>query len=189
VSAVSRAAAVVLGLVIMLLGAACGSDESAESTSEVSATEHNDADVAFATDMIQHHAQALSMVDLTLGRPLDPQVQRLADGIREAQTPEIETMSDWLTDWDVEVPATMRDHLHADHGGGDADLQALEKASDAGFQTRWLELMVEHHEGAVEMAEAEQSDGRYEPAVELAGTIIETQQAEIDRMRSLLAGG
>ena len=45
----------------------------------VSATEHNDADVAFATDMIQHHAQALSMVDLTMGRDLDPEVQALAE--------------------------------------------------------------------------------------------------------------
>ena len=47
-------------------------------------------------------------------------------------------------------------------------------------------MMVEHHTGAVEMAEAEQEDGRYAPAVELAGTIIESQTAEIEAMEGLL---
>jgi len=44
--------------------------------------------------MIQHHAQALSMVDLTMDRRLDPEVQALADDIRAAQAPEIERMSE-----------------------------------------------------------------------------------------------
>ena len=69
---------------------ACGNDTSdASGTAEVSTTEHNDADVTFATDMIQHHAQALSMVDLTLDRPLDPEVQALAEDIRAAQALEM----------------------------------------------------------------------------------------------------
>ena len=63
------AAAAVLALVLATAG--CGSDD-ASSGPSLSATEHNDADVAFATDMIQHHAQALSMVDLTMmGRLLE----------------------------------------------------------------------------------------------------------------------
>ncbi len=54
-----------LGLALTLT--ACGNDEAPGNTSaQVSETDHNDADVAFATDMIQHHAQALSMVDLTV---------------------------------------------------------------------------------------------------------------------------
>ena len=76
-------------------------------------TDHNDADVAFASDMIQHHAQALAMVDLTVGRDLDPEVEALAEAIRAAQGPEIETMTDWLTEWDEPIPATVRDHVNA----------------------------------------------------------------------------
>lgn len=179
--------ALAVGLVVGLAGSGCGSDDASGGSSEqVSATEHNDADVAFATDMIQHHALALSMVDLTLGRPLDPEVEQLAESIRAAQTPEIETMSDWLTGWGAEVPETVRDHLHADHGSGDADLRALEGASDAEFETRWLEMMVEHHKGAVDMAKAEQADGRYAAAVKLAGSIIDAQEAEIEAMEQLL---
>ena len=208
-AALVRRPAVLLGsltLGLALTLTACGNDDdpAGETSAQVSETEHNDADVAFATDMIQHHAQALSMVDLTVDRTLDPEVQQLADDIRAAQGPEIETMTDWLQDWDEEVPETMRDHANAGHdmeGMGEAmegmdsdmpgmmsseDFEELENASDADFQTMWLEMMVEHHEGAVEMARDQREDGRYAPAVDLAGDVIDTQTAEIEQMRSLL---
>ncbi|KRE94321.1 hypothetical protein ASG76_13175 [Nocardioides sp. Soil774] len=202
-------AALGLGLTLTLGTAACGDDTVSSGTVETSPTEHDDADVAFASDMVQHHAQALSMVDLTLDRPLDPEVQALAEDIRAAQAPEIETMADWLTGWGEPVPETVRDHANAGHDMGDMsdtmddmgegtddmpgmmsadDMDALESASDADFQQMWLEMMVEHHEGAVEMARTEQESGRFEPAVELAGQIIESQTTEIATMRELLAG-
>jgi uncharacterized protein (DUF305 family) len=184
---------------------ACGEGGSPDGASpRVSETEHNDADVTFATEMIQHHAQALSMVDLTVERTLDPEVQQLAEGIREAHGPEIETMSDWLQDWDEEVPATMRDHSNAGHdmeGMGDSmdgldsdmpgmmsgdDFDELENAPDSEFQTRWLEMMIAHHEGAVEMARDQQQNGQYKPAVDLAGDVVDTQTAEIEKMKALL---
>ena len=185
---------------------ACGNDDTDRpSQTEVSTTEHNEADVAFATDMIQHHAQALSMVDLTLDRPLDPEVQALAEDVRAAQAPEIETMADWLTKWGEEVPETMRDHANSGDDTGDMsdtmdnmdhgdmpgtmtaeDMDALENASDAEFQDMWLEMMVEHHEGAVEMAETEQADGQFKDAVDLAGQIVDAQKQEIDAMKDLL---
>ena len=192
-----------LGLALTL--SACGNDDAAnDASTQVSETDHNDADIAFATDMIQHHAQALSMVDLTVDRTLDPEVQQLADDIREAQGPEIETMSDWLEEWDEEIPATMRDHSNAGHdmeGMGDSmdgldsdmpgmmsgdDFDELENAPDSEFQTMWLEMMVEHHDGAVEMAQEEHDNGQYKPAVDLAGAVVKTQTAEIDKMKTLL---
>ena len=182
---------------------ACGGDEAGTTTTELSATEHNDADVAFARDMVQHHAQAVAMVEMTRERDLDPEVAQLAEGIRDAQVPEIETFSDWLGEWDEEVPPTMLDHANAGHGSGDmsetmedmddampgmmsgADMDALQDAG-GDFQTMWLEMMIEHHEGAIEMARTEQQDGRYRPAVELAAEIEESQGAEIETMRDLL---
>lgn len=184
---------------------ACGADEEEQVLSD---TEHSDQDVAFATDMVQHHAQALSMVDLTLERPLDPEVAVLAEQVREAQAPEIELMSDWLVDWDEEVPATMRDHSNAGHGDHSAaealegmgeddgsgmpgmltaeQLAALEDAGDSEFEDLWLELMIAHHEGAVEMAEQQAAEGTYRPAVELAEDVVASQTAEIEQMRALL---
>lgn len=193
----SALAAAVLGLALTL--SACGSDDaSTDTTTDLSTTEHNDADVAFATDMIQHHAQALSMVDLTLDRDLDPQVTALAEEVRAVQGPEIEAMADWLTTWGEDVPETMRDHVNSGHDmdamdHGDEmpgmmtaeDMDALERASDAEFEQMWLDMMIEHHEGAVEMAETEIGNGQYEPAVDLAGDIVETQTAEIEEMERL----
>jgi uncharacterized protein (DUF305 family) len=66
------------------------------------------------------------------------------------------------------------------------DMDALENASDAEFQDMWLEMMIDHHEGAIEMADTEQEDGQFKDAVDLAGQIIDAQQQEIDTMQSLL---
>lgn len=184
---------------LMLTVAGCSSSSEPPSSGKG----YNDADVDFASDMIQHHAQALEMVDLTLGRDLDPQVAELTDQIRAAQTPEIETMADWLVSWDEPVPETSRDHANAhaeDHGASvevDADMpgmmsademDALEKASGAEFQTMWLKMMIDHHEGAVEMAKAEVEDGEYSKATRLAEEIISAQQDEISTMKDLLKG-
>ena len=161
---------------------ACGEDAEPQALSD---TEHSAQDVSFASDMVQHHAKALAMVDLTIGRDLDPEVQGLAEAIRAAQGPEIELMADWLLSWEEEVPETVRDHANADHGTPE-DLEPLEQASDADFDELWLAMMIEHHEGAVAMARTQLDEGTYRPAVELAGDIVEAQEAEIERMRALL---
>jgi len=158
---------------------------------------YNDADVTFATDMIQHHAQALVMVDLTIERTLDPDVKALTEAIRDAQAPEIEQMTGWLQAWDQPVPETVRDHEHADSGdmsGMDldddmpgmmsgADLQALEDATDAEFQQMWLDMMIWHHQGAITMARTEQADGANQGALTLARQIVAAQTAEVATMQ------
>jgi uncharacterized protein (DUF305 family) len=195
------AAALVLGATLLT---GCGDDgPDTDAGTTTSSIDHNDADVAFAGDMIQHHAQALAMVDLTVERPLDPEVQALAEGIRSAQAPEIETMTDWLTQWGEPIPATVRDHVNAEdeHGGEHGDdtgtdmpgmmseeqMDELEAASDAEFQDLFLELMIEHHQGAIEMAQKQQEDGRFEPARALAEQIEAAQAAEIETMQDLIA--
>lgn len=166
----------------------------------------NEADVEFATMMIPHHAQALQMALLAQDRPLSPEVRALVDQIQAAQTPEVETMTTWLMDWDKEVPATSMDHANAGHdmedmeGADDSEMPGhdmpgmmsaeqmaeLEESSDADFPALWMEMMIEHHEGAITMAETEQEDGRFPDAIELAKAIAEGQAAEIDTMEELL---
>ena len=188
-------------LAAVLAIAGCGEDDEEPTNQTRTASngdEFNDADVAFATDMIPHHAQALSMVDLTLGRQLDPEVQQLAEAIRAAQAPEIEQMTDWLTAWDEPIPETMRDHANAHGEGGmetdddmpgmmsEEEMSELENADDAEFQDMFLEMMIEHHEGAIEMAKIEQDDGAFEPAIELAKSIESSQEEEITVMETLI---
>lgn len=198
-------AAVALSLAL----AACG-DDSDHDTSSVSSDSEtaangdvfSEADVEFATTMIPHHAQAIQMVTLTDTRTLDPDVKQLAEDIRAAQSPEVETMVDWLTAWDKEVPATSMDHSHGDmsempdmEGTNDMpgmmsaeEMQALADAPDAEFQDLWLQMMQEHHEGAIEMARTEQKDGEFPDAVALARSIETAQEAEIGQIKQLLGG-
>ena len=184
---------------------ACGTSDStdAEPAARHTATNgdvYNEADVTFAQQMIPHHAQAIEMADMTRGRELSPEVAQLAASIMEAQTPEIETMTDWLSAWGEDIPETMRDHANAESGDGmgdmgdddmpgmmsQDDMNALESASDADFEEMWLEMMVEHHQGAIEMAKDEQEDGAFSPAVDLAEDIAAGQTAEVDQMTDLL---
>ena len=185
----------------LLTLAACGGDgeHDGHNASAIPESEpFNQTDVDFATDMIQHHAQALSMVDLTDGRDLSPELTTLAEQIRMAQGPEIETMVGWLNEWDQPVPETMRDHANA-HGDGEMemntdmpgmmsaeDMAELEAAQGAEFEQMWLEMMIEHHDGAIEMAETEQEDGEYPDATALAEEIEKAQTAEITTMNELL---
>lgn len=175
---------------------ACGGEDAGPEVA--SDTAYNQADVRFASEMIQHHAQALEMVDLTVGRALDPEVQAVAEAILGVQGPEIETMTTWLTDWGQPIPSTSRDHVNAEGGHGGAEMSdmpgmmsteemaGLESASEAEFETLWLTAMIRHHKGAIEMAGVEQTEGRSPDAVALAATIAAAQGAEIAELERLL---
>ncbi|NYG55348.1 DUF305 domain-containing protein [Nocardioides perillae] len=187
-------AGTVTALLAAITLAACSSDEAS------SGADHNEADVAFASDMIVHHAQALDMAQMVDGKEVSSEVEELAAEIEAAQAPEIEQMSGWLEQWgeDVPDPAAM-DHSGMDMGSGDMgmdmempgmmtaeDMAALETAEGAQFEQLWLSMMVEHHQGAIEMAETEQDQGEFDPAVDLAGEIADAQAEEIERMQALL---
>lgn len=182
----------------LLLLPACGGQETGSTVG--ADAEFNAADVAFATQMISHHAEAVAMADLTMRHNLDPKLQALAVGVREEQTPEIETMVDWLQDWDQPVPETMRDHANAEDPSGmdmgDEEMPGMMSREELGklksldgdaFEERWLEMMIEHHKGALEMAETEAGEGKYPAAVQMAEGILVSQTAEIEEMERMLA--
>ncbi len=70
----------------------------------------------------------------------------------------------------------------------EATMTKLESLSGAEFDTLWLESMISHHQGAIEMAKAEIANGENVDAKRLAQTIIDTQQAEIGQMKQMLGG-
>ena len=155
-------------------------------------SEFNQADIMFAQMMIPHHEQAIEMSDLILAKDgVDPEVVELAEEITAAQGPEIEQMESWLDEWGA---PSMMDADDMDGMGGmggmltDEELDELEAADGTTGTTLFLEGMIEHHEGAIDMAEQHQEDGESDEALALSASIIETQAAEIERMQELLAG-
>lgn len=159
--------------------------------------EFNATDVAFAQGMIPHHAQAIQMADMALDISTNPDVTALAEQIKAAQDPEIDQMTTWLTDWDQTVPdpgAPMDDNMEGAGGMmmtgmmSEADMARLGNATGTDFDRMFLEMMILHHEGAIEMAEQELADGKYQPTKDLAQAVITGQQAEIEEMNTLIAG-
>ena len=150
--------------------------------------DHNQADIMFAQMMIPHHAQAVEMSDIVLAKPdLPADVRALATRIKDAQAPEIETMTGWLKAWDV--PTMMPDHS-GDGMSGMVDAEGLEKLKAAqGTEAArlFMEQMTEHHEGAINMAKQEIGAGKYPDAIQLARDIVTAQEAEIAEMKKLLA--
>ncbi|MEO3743019.1 DUF305 domain-containing protein [Plantactinospora sp. B5E13] len=180
--------------------AACGGDghgsghtaeQPATATSApVSTAGHNQADIAFAQGMVPHHQQAVQMAEMAESRASDPQVKSLASKIRTAQQPEIDQMTAWLREWGA-ATASASAGGHGMHGGmpgmmTDQDMAAMERANGDEFDRMFLEMMIRHHQGAVQMASTEAQQGQNPAARSLAEKIKADQTAEISQMQSLL---
>ena len=168
------------------------SASSSAEASDGSAT-FNDADVVFAQGMLPHHQQAVEMARLAAGRAADPRVKDVATRIEAAQAPEIQTLNEWLDAWGAEAASsTGMEHGSAGHGdsGGmmsTGDMEDLANSSGADFDGMFVDMMLVHHRGAVQMAETEIAEGENPDAITMAETIRDTQNAEITEMQQLLA--
>nr|WP_084697041.1 DUF305 domain-containing protein [Glaciibacter superstes] len=160
-----------------------------ETTTAPSATApFNAADVMFAQMMIPHHEQAVEMSDVILAKDgIDQKVLDLATEIKAAQEPEIKQLQEWLTDWgsDDSGMSGMDDGM--DGMMSDDDMKALDNASGAQASTLFLEQMMVHHQGAIDMAQTELDGGQNSDAKVMAEQIVTTQTEEIDVMKDLLA--
>jgi uncharacterized protein (DUF305 family) len=169
-------------------------------------TAYSAADVRFMQGMIGHHAQALEMVALIPGRSTRREIALLGERIRVSQESELTTMQAWLRARGEAVPAAGTGSMqHAgmagmDHAAMDHALMPgmltpeqmaqLAAASGPAFERLFLEGMIRHHQGALQMvAELFASQGAaQEPQVfGFASDVDADQRAEIARMEALLA--
>ena len=119
--------------------------------------EWNHTDVAFLQMMIPHHAQALEMSALAGRYAQDERVRRLAERIRASQAPEIQAMSAWLAERNMEVPRPGDDPKKYDHGQHGhnsmlevltpAQMSQLAAARGARFDRLYLRGMIRHTPG------------------------------------------
>ena len=171
---------------------ACADDtDTSPSVNNETSSQFNDADVAFAQSMIPHHEQAIEMAELAADRAESAEVKQLAADIKAAQGPEIEQMNAWLDQWGQDATPSGMDQGDMGHGdtGGmmtEDDMTMLEDADETNFDRMFLEMMIEHHEGAIDMARTEQANGENPDAIALAEQVETDQEAEIDKMRQLL---
>jgi uncharacterized protein (DUF305 family) len=110
----------------------------------------------------------------------DPEILALAEEIRAAQAPEIEDMKTWGTSHMGSHAGHMMDGMLSDD-----EMEALTRAQGSEFDRLFLEGMIKHHEGAIEMADMI-LDSDSPRASALGKAIVATQQAEIEKMKELL---
>lgn len=149
----------------------------------------DDADVTFATMMIPHHQQAVELSALVPDRSSNPDVVKLAAEISAAQAPEIETMKGFLAQWNAGGSGHGGHDMSSMQGMvDDATMAKLKTLKGQEFNTLWLQSMIGHHEGAIDMARAEIDGGTNPDAKTLAQQIVTAQDAEITRMKKMLGG-
>lgn len=156
---------------------------------------HNAADVTFLNDMIVHHAQAIVMSDIVEGRLSDDEVTRIASRIHDEQDPEMQGMAQTLESWGEDVPPQaenptfgMRDHGSHSSMPGMATQEQLDELGEAegtDLDVLYLDLMIAHHQGALEMCSVVSREGSDERTEELSDDIVVSQQKQIDQMSEM----
>ena len=149
-------------------------------TSEQSNSEFSPSDINFAEMMIPHHEQAIEMSEIAFKNTMNSEILQLAQEIKDAQAPEIDLMKSW---------AGVKLSTHAGHmmDGmlSEDELNALREATGAEFDRLFLQGMIRHHQGAIEMA-MDVKNSNSMVVADLSAAIIKQQEIEITRMEELL---
>lgn len=177
-----------LAAVTLLLLAGCGGGEGPDEPATSKAANGEEiarADVELSSEMLQHHAEALAVIDLTLGKELDPELQALVEEMRTEHNREVDELTTRLTDWGEEVPETIRDHVNAGHGhgGDDGAHDELREARGDRFVELWVPEMVAALEACVEVAD--DHEGQHAATTELAESVVEGHREDIEALEAL----
>lgn len=169
-------------------------------------------DVGFAQDMRVHHLQAVTMAGIERDRTSDSLLQGLAFDIESTQLSQASEMSGWLTVWvQPSLPAPgagymkwMSEggtHTHSNGAGGKTtgtvqrmpgmattdELNKLRKLSGQELDVYFLQLMLRHHEGGLEMAQYGAQHASKGYVRNLADKIVTSQENEAKQMKDFLA--
>ena len=167
----------------------------ANEATEIAKNSYSRDDVTFMQDMIPHHNQAVQMAALVADRTNSEELTAIAGRIDASQADEIQFMQEWLATRGEDVPDPTAHHaMHMSHDmagmASPEQMAQLAAASATDFDRLFLELMIEHHKGAVVMVRdlLSRSGSAYDPVLfQFVNDIINDQNSEIDRMTIMLS--
>lgn len=163
-------------------------------TPQPGAPSETSADVGFARDMGDHHAQAVAMAEIARSKTEDPEIRTIATDVALTQQAQIGQMRGWLDTWGRPVagrgdPMGWMGHRGTEMPGmvSTQELDDLNRATGAAADELFLRLMIRHHRGGLLMAAAAVAQADQDEVRTLARAIRDGQTAEIAAMSELLA--
>ncbi len=149
------------------------------------------ADVEFMQGMIAHHAQAIVMSRMAETHGASAKLLKFTQKIDQSQSVEIRLMQNWLRDNGQAAPDTSSWHTHMMAGMLSAEqLRQLDASHGVEFERNFLEMMIQHHEGALKMVDdlfASPGAGQEVNVSVFANDVVTVQTAEIGLMRRMLS--
>lgn len=144
-------------------------------------------DEAYIADMLAHHEGAINMAEMVGAGTKRPELLTLAQAIMQAQSQEVMKMQTWQQDWGY----TKTMGGHGSHSGtangmaGDMMMMGdeLKGLKDDEFDKKFLSLMIEHHQQAVDMSVYADTNASHQEIKDLANAVIAAQNSEISQMK------
>jgi uncharacterized protein (DUF305 family) len=188
----TRRVAALLSTVILLVAAGCGGDDGADTAGTTGAAAGVEFDRAFIDAMVPHHESALEMARSAEAAGLTvPELRQVAEDILRTQQEEIDRMKAWRGEWygstEVDPDGAAALGLSDAQMGMQHDADALLNSSDPDGD--FAAMMIDHHEGAIAMAELALERAERDELKALAQDIIDAQQREIEVLEPHAAGG
>jgi uncharacterized protein (DUF305 family) len=131
---------------------------------------------AFVVNMIPHHQEAVDTARLVVEKGESPELKKLAQAIITAQEKEIAMMQKWSKDWNYSTVTPTYQNMMGDGT----------KLSGKPLDVWFLQGMIMHHEGAVQMAESLLKLKSRKDVSDFARDVIRVQSSEISQMKLML---
>lgn len=146
----------------------------------------NNSDIVFAQNMSEHHDQAIEMSFVVIANSENSDLKGLAYDIINTQATQRGMMMGWLQDWNESLNSDV-DHAQMEAMGmaSETDMEKLYELEGDELDVLFMELMIKHHLGGIDMAESYVAEGKYSLLIDLAETMITGQRGEIDYLNSL----
>ena len=162
-------------------------------------------DVGFARDMSTHHAQAVAMAYAAIQTAPSAEVRQLAVDVASTQGNQAGRLQELLITWDQPIASTapvmewMRGtQAHAQHLAEQeqgrvmpgmataAEMARLQSQTGAAFEVDFLQLLLRHHQGGIEMAQVGAQRATTPEVRDLAAAIAASQRGEASLLEQLL---